>query len=744
MRKDQIKVGNSYNVKIDGVELVVTVRSIRPTGDNIDGATGTGYDCTVMKTDGTPAKMVGRKVTFESAAKFRSEYVKPEKPKLKHPTVPGIGKKPEGEKSSDPTSVVTVERGGTISNAVRSGAGSSDDCLGYDPSLATGRCRCANCKSKPLSERATRPFVNAADAAPTIPIQTPTSGSASSSSPPDPKQTVTTRADGVKKGSVFGAMANQPIVTDTAPHLVIEARAGTGKTTTLIEALKLLKGYGTHLTPSPEQRVIWDAILESKDKINTIGFVAFNRSIADELKRRVPNGVDAMTMHSLGFRAINQAVQLWGGNRSVDSYRTSSLLERELKTDSKKLRQDKLMMVRAVEELVGLCKVNLIGYRWEGQRMSDGSAPRPVFVPDSIDEDELDQLVDYFDIDLDGTSRAEVYPLVVRILQRCLDVEDDRCIDYDDMIWLPIVRGFPIPRYDLLLVDEAQDLNRCQQAMAKLAGERIIMVGDPKQAIYGFAGADCESMSRMAKELTVYDRGCRVLPLTVTRRCGKAIVQEANKIVPDFFAHESNGPGTISRMVFDSKLPNSYHTKAADGDMVLCRVNAPLVSECFRFIKAGRKANIQGRDVGKGLVKLIQKLRATDVKELIQKLETWMNNEIEKESCKKHASEARVIAIQDKHDCISCFIDGVALNASPSLVVEKIEAVFTDNKQAPGIRLSSIHKAKGLEAERVFLLEPEGATVPHPMAKTPWQREQEMNLKYVAVTRAIKELVFVS
>ena len=64
--------------------------------------------------------------------------------------------------------------------------------------------------------------------------------------------------------------------------------------------------------------------------------------------------------------------------------------------------------------------------------------------------------------------------------------------------------------------------------------------------------------------------------------------------------------------------------------------------------------------------------------------------------------------------------------------------------ETDGVLLSSIHKAKGLEADRVFLIEPEGAPVPHPMAKQDWEIEQEWNLRYVAITRAKKELIYVS
>lgn len=301
-----------------------------------------------------------------------------------------------------------------------------------------------------------------------------------------------------------------------------------------------------------------------------------------------------------------------------------------------------------------------------------------------------------------------------------------------------------------ILVHNCQDLNRSQQALAKKAGKRLVLVGDPKQAIYSFAGADAESMARMERELSATTQGCSLLRLTVTRRCGHAIVKEANKIVSDFAAHESNHAGSVSEAAYptyeqdgrtvERPWDKCYLSRAQSGDFVLCRVNAPLVSNCFRFIKRGIKANIQGRDIGAGLVSTIEKLKAQSINDLVAKVSDWLQNELSKEQAKRLPLETRMIALNDRADCLVVFTEGATSVAG---VIDKIKSVFTDDKQGGGIRLSSIHRAKGLEANRVFILQPKGATMPHPMAKTDWQRSQEYNLLYVGITRAIKELVYV-
>jgi superfamily I DNA/RNA helicase len=543
--------------------------------------------------------------------------------------------------------------------------------------------------------------------------------------------------------------------TNTAPHLIIEARAGTGKTTTLIEGLRLVKGLHSDLTPSPQQAEVWKAMCLSKTL--SACFVAFNKSIATELQRRVPEGCDAMTMHSMGYKAVRQAFT----TVKVNQYRVQDIISELLGKDIREIRKYDFELLRATEKLVGLCKMNLtkpVLPSWVDLDDPDDDPIENRLMAGAIDLDWQEPLMDlaaHYDVDLNGDAHR-VFDLVPRVLERCKDIARDGCVDFNDMIWIPVACNLSLYRYDLLLVDEAQDLNRCQQQLALKAGRRLILCGDPKQAIYGFAGADSErfagadseSMTRMTETLSNTPQGCETLPLTVTRRCGKAIVKEAQRYVPDFEAHETCGEGTTGSLAIDG-IDGYQYAVQDNGDMILCRVNAPLVQQCFRFLRAGRRAEIQGRDVGQGLISTIKKLMKTygptqaadDVSLLISQLDNWRNQEERKENAKRNPSEARLIALQDRYDCILCFCEE---KTKVQNVINHIEDLFTDEKNGEGIKLSSIHKAKGLEADRVFILQPEGAAIPHPMAKSPWQREQEMNLLYVAITRAINELVYVS
>lgn len=523
-------------------------------------------------------------------------------------------------------------------------------------------------------------------------------------------------------------------VSTNPPHVVVVARAGTGKTTTLVEGLKALKGLPTAITPSAQQQAVWDQILLSKNKCRSVCFAAFNKSIAEELKKRMPEGCEASTLHSMGFSAVRRK---FGKAINVKESRVDDIACKLLGMERREVNEESPLLLSRLRQLVSLCKVNLL----------DGS---------TVD---LDALCDRYDIEFGDryerdeaaidkmdALRYQVFGMVRLVLDICKRVQDDLTIDYDDMVWIPVILDLPCWRHDLLLCDECQDMSRVQQALAKKCGDRLVLVGDDHQAIYGFAGADSESVPRMIKELAGTYRSCVTLPLTETRRCGHAIVKEANQYVADFTAHESNCEGTIltreypladktTRMQEDAK---TYLPLVQPGDMVLCRANAPLVSQCFKLLKRGIKAFIMGKaDVAQGIISLITKMNAKDVPELVKAIIVWAEVESDKENAKKEPSESKLDRIADRRECVLAFCEDMK---TVKEVIDRIEKLFTEVRDA--VRLSSIHKAKGLEAKRVFFLAPNGFRPRHPRCQ-PWEWQQELNMRYVGVTRAIEELVYV-
>lgn len=514
-----------------------------------------------------------------------------------------------------------------------------------------------------------------------------------------------------------------------APHIVVKARAGTGKTTTAVQCLNLMTGGNPSIVPSPQQKAIWDAVmLESAGKIR---FAAFSRAIADELQHRLPSTVDANTLHSFGRRMLVDYDPQRRIPRSVKLekpfWHVVNWMEEKSGMDLKTMQKEKFP-INAIAKLASLCKQNLVDWRDDGF------------------EDAVDDLVAHFGIEFED-SIEEVAQHVAEYLDYCITPKKGKygdwfpTITYDDMIWMPLVLDgidFAKAKCDLMFVDECQDLNKCQYQLAKRMADRMVFIGDPLQAIFGFAGADATSFENITADLASSERGMIELPLTETRRCGKAIVEfvHQRELCDDLTAHKSNVPGEVVTD-FSGDLFESVEPK----DFVLCRINAPLVSMCFKLLKAKRKARIQGRDIGDDLIALIKRFKCDLVEDLIPALEEW-----ESEQCLKYMKrkdgESLVAALQDKVDCIRILSD--EFDRTDDLVAF-FKLMFsdgdTDNPADMPVVLSSMHRSKGLEADTVWIIHPE--KIPHPMAKQDWEMVQERNLEYVAYTRAIHKLVIV-
>jgi len=627
-----------------------------------------------------------------------------------------------------------------------------------------------------------------------------------------------------------------------APHGIVRARAGTGKTFTLV--LGVAKMYGDKLVnenkytwradkdgkgqfeqelltlwekvekemaggkldpqtekppkivPSRQQQEVWDFMALSKPR--SICYVAFNASIVEEFSEKYDWLVKALdqigvrltfsTIHSLGNSACREYYKLRGW-KAVNSYRVSDILSELWQVDLREVWRKKAETIQAIQELVALCKLTLTGLRPKDADFAEVGVLSPPT------DEELADLAEHYGIVMED--REAVFRDVKLVLQRCREVARDGTgkIDFNDMIWLPVIKGLPVEKYDLLLVDEAQDLNRCQQELVLKAGRRIILVGDERQAIYGFAGADTDSIDRMEKLLSEKGgehngREVSRMALTVTRRCGKAIVQEANRFVEDFQAHETCPPGKVVRVSQDEledgdkpvdgyslgedreqSLRPSYNL--TEGDFVLCRVNAPLVRLAFKMLRAGKRVNIKGRDIGAGLKAFIKKSKAKEVGEFLDWLDRFRQEETERMKRRKHVDAEALVTLEDKCECLRTLCEGAF---DLKAVYKNIDALFKGKvcprcgksydegtkvcfscKDPPlsgekydkavklvapaGTLCSSIHRAKGLEAKRVFILRPD--LMPHPKAKSDWEKGQEANLQYVAITRAIDELIYV-
>ena len=463
-------------------------------------------------------------------------------------------------------------------------------------------------------------------------------------------------------------------------HLVVNAVAGSGKTTTGVEVFSLLPGEGD---------------IGGIDS----AFVAFNSHIAKELKSRLPDGANARTYHSLGLATLKRTYpRIQVDNDKVEYY-------------LKEKTRDARWMIPSTRRLISLCK---------GTRHT------------TFDGDELARMAFEHDIDLydDNSNEAKykIFELVQGALTYSLDHLD--VVDFDDMIWLPnVLENVSFYEYDFLFVDEVQDTNLGQLDLAMNSvndSGTIVGVGDRRQSLYHFRGADATAIDKFKAALRAEE-----LPLSISYRCPMKIKEYVNSSWPDI---KFEVPEWAIDGVIRDTMSYSVENEVQSDDMVLCRVNADLVPLAFSLIRRGIKATIRGRDIGKGLVTLIKKSCATDVSDLIDWMGRWKSKEMEKAI--RIGAEDKIAYITDRFETLYALTDGADTVAQ---VAERCQSLFADEKS--GVTLSTVHRAKGLEADRVFIIRPD--LMPHPAAKRAIDIQTEENIRYVAVTRTLKELVFV-
>ena len=482
---------------------------------------------------------------------------------------------------------------------------------------------------------------------------------------------------------------------------IVKAAAGSGKTTTAVEALKLI---------SPDDSVL---------------FLAFNKSIAKELQARSPEFVDCRTTHSLGWDAVRR----WSRKAQLQEDKNTEILkhfaEKELITE-----EEYFNLGYTVKRIVGLAKAEgLVPDGAEGESLVEDT------------EENWSRLFSHYDVELPNADvfnfeeqramQARIVELAKAVLTKGLTAK--WMFDFDDMIYVPTVKKLPFDKYDWVFVDEAQDLSGVQHKMLSLVmkpDSRLIAIGDPNQAIYSFRGANSNSMNMLAEAFR-----CQEFPLSITYRCPRSVVREAQEYVPEIEA-APNAPEGEVREIVGLKME-----MFAPGDLVVCRINAPLVKLAYKMILAKKPAHVMGRNIGQGLTSLIRKLRPRTLEHLQEKMTAWKDREIEK--LRKKDPDADETKIMDKFECMMTFIENSPAQTVRELQSE-IEEMFHDKEESDKILLSSVHRAKGLEADRVFILDFWMLEKGNPRReKRPHQVQERKNLAYVALTRAKKALFFI-
>jgi superfamily I DNA/RNA helicase len=478
-------------------------------------------------------------------------------------------------------------------------------------------------------------------------------------------------------------------------NAVINAVAGSSKTTIIVESLKLIPN---------NQKVL---------------FIAFNKVIVDELSNKINrNNVDIKTLHSLGLLIIKNHFK--NKNVIINEYKYKNYINENINTLAGDYIYQQLLLYPTTLQCY---KNNII-------KLCDLSRQYLAQTINAINEIAIDFDINYI---------ANENEVIIKILDWAYDNVHD--IDFTDMIYLPNALNMLIPhylKYDFIMIDEVQDTNIGQIELFQKCfkrGARFIAVGDKKQQIYRFCGADDKAFEKLQNIPNT-----KTLPLSICYRCPQVIINKVQSIVPEIEARDNAPYGNIK---YDVLLKD-----IKDGDMILCRNISPLLEAYNIFINNGQKAHIKGSDIG---INMIEKIKNTNklllnnnlkndgvfvqlYKEVILSRNQLM--QIKNISVDDAIFDSRIMGQLEMINAMNVLSNNLVTTEE---LISRINEVFDQNKE--GIILSTIHKAKGLEADNVYILSPE--LIPSILAEKEWELQQEENLRYVAYTRAKQILGFI-
>lgn len=458
----------------------------------------------------------------------------------------------------------------------------------------------------------------------------------------------------------------------------IQAKSGSGKTSTLY-----MLANGT------------------EDKIL---YLAFNKSMAEEARRKMPDNVECRTLHSICYQQLDQSlrhkltrpegayVNVAGtGNEIAKKFKINNLIDKNGKT----------LLTRA---MIGLMVKQTVGKFEFSDDAHLGRKHFPtVYLPDlkrkNINENKL---------------ITEVVTYAKQLWRERIDPKSETIMTHDTYVKLFELSGKDLG-YDIIFGDEFQDVNPAFLSILRnaKAAKRIVVVGDEFQSIYQFRGSQ-----NMMKETSTY--GVE-LPLTACFRFGPKVADVANMILEDKqpLAHPLVGKG------FDT-IVGSYVSDIVDYTKpytIIFRKNLTLLMEAMDRIADGEDIiiNVDTKDFI-SMVDSVNALRRGDIEKV------------------KHETVLPYATWEEFVDCAESDPDAKRLlNVVVSGKANTIAHTLRTHRNSPTakVTLTTAHKSKGLEWDQVVVANDFPSNY---NKEREWVglEEAERNLLYVAHTRCIK------
>lgn len=493
--------------------------------------------------------------------------------------------------------------------------------------------------------------------------------------------------------SEFEASEYQNKIFDTIEHgignLIINASAGSSKTTTIVNAIRYI----------PENKKVL--------------FVAFNKDIVKKIDQNIthPNTL-VSTFHALGYAILreNKIVDqnfAYNINPEVLEYNNTSIDIYKYEKEIKKLNNTDKRYITNLKKLINYARY----YNAMTVKEIENVSKIYSIVPISDEFKVCRELLIW------GKEHLET-------------------IDFTDMLWLPVVLNLTTRKYrfDWIFIDEAQDTSIIEQQLIEKSfkrGTRFVATGDNNQQINVWCGSSRQAIDNLRSKPHTSD-----FLLPISYRCPKKIVNLAQKYSNNIIAAPNAIEGDIR---YDVNI-----NEPKNGDMVLCRNTAPLISLYTKYLERNKKCFIRGYEsIQENYLSLINSFNCEFKNELVSQLYTKLFELIDNVQDKYNLTEDEAL----QHQSVLIFYDTilgiVSLGSGMVTVQELIDKINTifDESSEDGVQLSTVHKAKGLEADNVYILCP--SLMPSPLAKKEWEVITEDNLIYVAVTRAKKTLNYI-
>lgn len=498
---------------------------------------------------------------------------------------------------------------------------------------------------------------------------------------------------------------------------VTESVAGSGKSTTLCMCIdKAIEIY-------PGAKILC---------------LQFNSHIKDQLQAKLDGpkyrNVDISTNHSAGMRVLREARmkprvnkrKMWDLCFSIVEQNVEAILQHYISEKDKKQGekiQKQNAFKRAAIQLTELCSMTM-------NTLTNFKKPEKILA--MVEKHQCEY----------------THPIILEYIRPAIEMSIEMAqnngeISFDDMIYLPTKLRLDHKRYDFIFIDELQDLNLGQLMLALNFSDDDTIVGgfgDSKQAIMAWTGAMSDGMDQFLEYTNA-----RRLKLSVCYRCPSKVLELARILVPQIEDRPNCPPGIVDIMD-KSKIALEGRAK----DMVLCRITAPLVSMCIHFIRQRKPAKVKGKDIGKKLVEIYEEASDFNMCATIDQFIGVLNGpggyaETQRQKAiTKKWNDAKVEKMHDELECITVIAEYLSKEGGErhhSFIRKEIESLFSDDIGDNFIMLSSVHRSKGLEANRVFILEFHKMPFTYPgKQQSAEQYQQELNLIYVAITRAMQEL----